>query len=121
MKFIRKTLVMLCVFVLGYVISQRNFIKASENKEQYKIELTEMVVITRENSKPNYQEYIIIKDIDGNDVTESIQYHVHDDYVQYDKVGIYPFTITVYDEVNNFVVTKIPMIEVVKDKPPIIK
>ena len=118
MKLIRKTLVMLCVFVLGYVIIKDNFVLASEETSEYTIELKETIIRTRENERPNYEDYVIVKDPFGNDITKQVVVDINDKNVNYQKEGPYRVLISVYiSQINDYLIAK-PLVEVIKDKKP---
>lgn len=116
MKLICKTLVMLCVFILGYTIINGEKVLAEESNNKYKIEINGQIV-TRINEEPDYAKYITIKDNEGNIVNDVIWF-IGEGVLKLDTPDSYPIIVYAYiKEIDDYEVIK-TRVKVVKDKPP---
>jgi len=76
MKTFKTTLVMLCVFVLGYIFINQVDVSAEDTCEEQLTIMIEGDILTAVGESPNYDKYIKVYDSCNNDVTDIFGYHI---------------------------------------------
>lgn len=116
MKTFKTTLVMLCVFVLGYIFINQVDVSAEDTCEEQLTIMIEGDILTAVGESPNYDKYIKVYDSCNNDVTDIFGYHIVNYKIDLTKEGVYPALVSVYnDSIKEFINLSFE-VEVKKDK-----